>query len=190
MEEQARIAVGDLAEELGVRKQHLFKVIKRLGIRTAARRDASSGNQMVATVGARDVDMLRSEVLRTARQSSMAGDASLEPAIVLSPDEAGMFYVIALEPELDPGRFKAGFTTDADARLRKHRCSAPFATYLGTWGCRRAWERAAIACITVGCTQLHTEVFRADCLEGVVERARAFFAMMPATSDGTDKEPT
>ena len=76
-------------------------------------------------------------------------------------------------------RFKVGFTVELDGRLQKHRCSAPFATYLQTWPCRRTWERAAIDCSTDGCEQLHTEVFRAADLRGVAARAEGFFAVMP-----------
>jgi hypothetical protein len=42
-------------------------------------------------------------------------------------DEASLFYLLQLEPEHDQGRSKVGFTTELEGRLRKHRCSAPFA---------------------------------------------------------------
>ncbi len=76
-------------------------------------------------------------------------------------------------------RVKLGFTTDLDGRLRKHRCSAPFAQCLKTWPCLRRWERAAIDSVTDGLEQLHTEVFRAGSVEHVIVSADRFFAVMP-----------
>ena len=92
----------------------------------------------------------------------------------------GFLDPIPLEPEHDPGRFKLGFTMDLDGRRRKHRCSAPFAQHVATWPCRRVWERAAIDCITNGCQQLHTEVFRATSVDEIRARAKGFLSMMPA----------
>jgi hypothetical protein len=113
--------------------------------------------------------------------------------LVFSPD-VGYFYLIQLEPEYDPFRFKVGFTTDLTGRLRHHRCSAPFAEYLKNWPCRRTWERAAIDCTTVNTEQLHTEVFRCASLEAVLARAEQFFATMPTLgsppSDDDEAAPT
>jgi hypothetical protein len=95
-----------------------------------------------------------------------------------------------LEPDLDPHRFKVGFTTDLDDRIRKHRCSAPFVRIEKAWPCRRAWERAAIDCATEGCEQLHTEVFRAKKVADVVARADRFFALMPSLVPNASAEPT
>jgi len=97
----------------------------------------------------------------------------------LPTDDSGYFYLVELEPAHDPGRFKVGFTAELEGRIRKHRCSAPFARYVKTWPSRRLWERAAIDCTTDGCERLHTEVFRASSLEVVATKADAFFAMMP-----------
>ena len=41
-------------------------------------------------------------------------------------------------------------------------------------------SRAAIGCVTKGCEQLHTEVFRAESLEQVASRVQSFFSMMPS----------
>ena len=43
--DEERIAIIDLADELQVRKQRLFKLVSRLGIRPTQRREASRGNQ-------------------------------------------------------------------------------------------------------------------------------------------------
>lgn len=168
------IAMGELADELGIYKQTVFKIANRLGIQTVKRRDRSRGNQVIAVVTETDANAIRDEVVQ-GRRSRVQDSAD---AVEFAPDE-GWFYLMQLEPDHDPGRFKVGFTTDLDGRLRHHRCSAPFATYLQTWPCKRLWERAAIDCTTAGAEQLHTEVFRAASLKEVMAKGDSFFAVMP-----------
>lgn len=171
--DEERIAIVDLADELQVRKQRIFKLLKRLGIAPTQRRDSERRGQNVAVVTAADAAAIRRELGKLATVDSN-GPA---PQFL---DDVGFFYLIRLEPNHDPGRFKVGFTTELDGRLQKHRCSAPFAEYLKTWPCRRVWERAAIDCATAGCERLHTEVFRAASLEPVAVRADTFFSVMPS----------
>lgn len=181
-----RVAIVDLADDLQVRKQRIFKILPRLGIRPTQRREPGRKNQNVATVSQGEAAAIRAEIERSSTAPS--ADSSVPATIgAFYSDDVGFFYLIQLEPEHDPGRFKLGFTMDLDGRLRKHRCSAPFAQYLETWPCRRAWERAAIDCITSGSQQLHTEVFRAASVDEVRALAKGFFSMMPALKvDGND----
>src|SRR3990172_4580305 len=172
------IAIVDLADDLQVRKQRIFKILPRLGIRPKQRREASRGNQNVATVSPAEAAAIRAEIEVDYADPSDEGSRFGKGAAFVT-DDVGFFYVIQLEPEHDPGRFKVGFTMDLDGRLQKHRCSAPFAGYVRTWPCKRAWERAAIDCATNRCEQLHTEVFRAAYLSQVVDQAEEFFSMMP-----------
>ena len=102
------------------------------------------------------------------------GSASLSD----TPDR-GVFYLIQLEQEHDPGRFKVGFASNMMERLRTHRCSAPFATVVETWPCHTLWERTAIVCVTQNCQQIHTEVFRAADIAQVKELCDRFFELMP-----------
>jgi hypothetical protein len=173
--ESERIAIVDLADDLQVRKQRIFKILPRLGIRASQRREPERGNQNVATVSTSEAAAIRAEIQKVAQP--LATNAM--PGLSYS-DDIGFFYLIQLEPDHDPGRFKLGFTMDLDGRLQKHRCSAPFASYVKTWLCKRTWERAAIDCCTAACEQLHTEIFRAASLVEVAERASAFFSLMPA----------
>jgi hypothetical protein len=173
-----RIAIVDLADDLQVRKQRIFKILRRLGIRPTQRRDPSRGNQNVATVSQTEAATIRSEIEKS---SESAGSSNARPGSFapFAADDVGFFYLIQLEPEHDSKRFKLGFTMDLDGRLQKHRCSAPFAKYVASWPCRRVWEGAAIDCLANGCEQVHTEVFRATSLDRVTASAQAFFAMMP-----------
>jgi len=159
-----RVSVCALADELGVRKQRVFKAIARLGIRTLKSRDESRGNQLVATVSHHESAKLRGAIVRE---------------FPSAPEPVGNFYVIQLEPSLDPLRIKFGFTEDFTERLRKHRCSAPFCVPLKRWPSLPAWERSAIDCASAGLVQLHTEIYRADTLESVIARADSFFSVMP-----------
>jgi hypothetical protein len=138
---QERIAIVDLADDLQVRKQWIFKILKHLSIRPTQRREKSRGNQNVATVSTTEAAAIHAEILKSSSVPA-AGNSPLNgSAAVFYSDDAGYFYVIQLEPAHDPGRFKVGFTMDLDGRLQKHRCSAPFSTYLNTWPCKRVWER-------------------------------------------------
>lgn len=191
---QERIAIVDLADDLQVRKQRIFKLVRRLGILPTQRREPSRGNQNTASVTPNEASTIRAEIVKSSdTPGADSGLAVGGPAVYYS-DDVGFFYLIQLEPEHDPGRFKLGFTTDLEGRLRKHRCAAPFAQYRCSFPARRVWERAAIDCVTNGCEQLHTEVFRAESLEQVANRAQSFFSMMPSLKlesedDRDDQEP-
>ena len=177
---QERIAIVDLADDLEVRKQRIFKILPRLGIRpTQRRREPNRGNQNVATVSPREAAAIRAEIEKSSETSGTGNSPPSGSTAAFSSDDVGFFYMIQLEPDHDPGRFKVGFTLDLDSRLQKHRCAAPFATYLRTWLCKRIWERAAMDSVTNGCERLRTEVFRTESLEQLAGRAEAFFSMMP-----------
>ena len=47
---QERIAIVDLAEDLQVRKQRIFKVVRRLGIRPTQRREPNRWNKSQAAL--------------------------------------------------------------------------------------------------------------------------------------------
>lgn len=172
------IAVAELADELGTYRATVFKIARRLGIQSVKRRDSERGGQQIALVTTAEAAAIR-EAFTAGRRS---GDEALVDAATPDADE-GRFYLIQLEPEHDPGRFKVGFTTDLEGRLRHHRCSAPFARYRKHWPCRRTWERAAIDCMTNGLEQLHTEVFRGPSLDEVLARGERFFSVMPAVGE-------
>ena len=173
---EARVAIVDLARRLRVRKQRIFKLLPGLGVQTEKERSESGRGQVIATVSASDAARIEQRL----QAGSSRGTAPADP---FDPEnEIGVFYIIALEPTHDPGRFKVGFTTDLPQRLRKHRTAAPFSTCSRSWPAKRYWERAAIDAVTQGCEQLHTEVFRAETIEGPIARGEAFFKALPTPS--------
>jgi len=125
MSDVERIAIVDLADDLQVRKQRIFKILPRLGIRPTQRRDPSRGNQKVATLSQAEAAAVRSEIDKPPGPAGRS-DAGPGSFTAFAADDVGFFYLIQLEPEYEAGRFKLGFTTDLDGRLPKHRCSAPF----------------------------------------------------------------
>ena len=168
------VAVVDLADELRIRKQWIFKIIKRLGIITNKRRgELVRGNQKVATISNADAMRIREYINQS--KSSVQDVVNSHQNV----DGMGVFYLIQLEPDFDQGRFKVGFATDLEERLRKHRCSSPLLRCIKSWPCRSTWERAAIDCVSNECERIHTEVFRSSSIEEVVARADKFFGMMP-----------
>lgn len=171
------ISVIDVARHFGKRKSTVFKVLKRLGIEPKKLRNSSSGNQLVAYITQDELRAVRGELVLMAETGQSEGSTEIGD---LGSVEDGVFYIVQLEPDLDPGRFKAGFAAGMSDRLRQLRCSAPFASVVRTWPCRRLWERTAIECVSAGCERLHTEVYRTIALEEVVDRGERFFGVMPA----------
>jgi len=171
------VSVTDLAVQLGKRKQTLFKVIRRLRIEPIKRRSAGRRGQLVSYVTAQESRLIATELRSLAPRSRSRGTLTTPPEHL--PDEQGVFYLLQLEPEHDPGRIKVGFAVSLPERLRTLRCSAPFTKVVQTWPCKVLWERTAIESVTDSCKQLHTEVFRTASIESVVQRCDQFFGLMP-----------
>ena len=173
------ISVLDVAAQHGKRKQTVFKILKRLGIETTKQRSSAGRNQLVAYITKEEFKLVRGELL-----SILTGDESDDEDLngIESAVDQGVFYLIQLEPEFDPGRFKLGFTTSLPERLRHLRCSAPFAKLIRSWPCQVMWEKTAIDSVSAGCERLHTEVFRAVSLDEVAVKCDRFFAVMPSLS--------
>lgn len=94
-------------------------------------------------------------------------------------DRYGYFYVIQLIPEALPNRVKIGFADNVEKRLAEHRTAAPTAKLLKAWPCKRSWDYAAMDSITRdGCKLVLNEVYEGD-IQGFIERAEQFFAVMP-----------
>ncbi len=180
---ESSISVIDLAAQHGMRKQTVFKVLARLGIETVKRPGNSKTNrgQVIAYISSDDAQRFAEEIRLTAVANRSVAD---ENGLVTAIAEQGVFYLLQLEPDHDPGRFKVGFATSLPERLRTLKCSAPFLKVLATWPCRNLWEKTAIDCVTQGCERLHTEVFRTESTDDVWQRCERFFQMMPKDKDG------
>ncbi len=167
-----QISVIDAAARLGMSKQTLFKLIGRLGIGTYKAKSSANKGQAIAYISNEDFDLLAAQTVRGKARDAGQPDSK--------QGERGVFYLIELEPGHDPGRYKVGFASNMDERLRQHHCSAPFASIVATWPCQALWEKTAIDCVTQGCVKLHTEVFRTSDIAAVRTRCNQFFSLMPS----------
>lgn len=180
------ISVIDVARQHGKRKQTVFKVLRRLGIRPTKWRSSSNKNQMIACITQEEFRRVSVEMQASCGRDDFEPSGDHEADDFISA-EVGVFYLIRLEPEFDPGRFKVGFATSMSERLRHLRCSAPFAAVVRIWPCHRLWEKTAIEAVAAGCERLHTEVFRTSSLDEIIRRCERFFAVMPPVE--TNRKP-
>lgn len=170
------ISLIEIADAHGKRRQSVHKLVNRLGMKTTKRKNSQAHGQAVSYIAATDYEELKRHFNgQVGRNDETVSDIS------------SVFYIIQLEPDLDQGRIKVGFTTDIGERMRSHRTSAPFSTIVRTWPCKLLWEKTAIECITRDCEQLHTEIFRTDNIDAVVDRANRFFGLMPPTANSSDQ---
>ena len=168
--ENETISVTQISTEFGRRKQYIFKVLDRLGIERKLERSAAAKGQKVAYISIEDQERLKDYL-------SVSDSVASKP--IVDTVTGGIFYLIQLEPEVDPGRFKLGFATNIEERLRSHKTAAPFSTVIKVWPCKLLWEKTAIDCISQGCERLYTEVFRSGSIEEIRSKGDQFFALMP-----------
>lgn len=176
------ISVIDLANQYGKRKQTIFKFLKRLDIEPKKLTGGSDNRgQVISYITTEESQLVINELIsRKATTGHEEETSGSLPDVLLA--EQGVFYLLLLEPDHDPGRFKVGFTTSFSERLRQLRCSAPLTQLVAMWPCKRLWEKTAIECVANGCERLHTEVFRTTSLESVREKCDQFFSLMPILS--------
>lgn len=167
------ISVKDVAKTLGKRKQHIFKILGRLGIDSLKQKSSDARGQKVAYITTDEYERIK---------EYLAGSEDDSNDLPIQMDVGGVFYLIQLEPEHDPGRFKVGFATNIEERVRAHKTAAPFSKVLKMWPCKLLWEKTAIECVSQGCERIHTEVFRTDSIDGVLARCEEFFKLMPRLS--------
>lgn len=154
-------------------RSNVRKYVLKQGIHPVTMRTASSRGQRTLALTAEDAEELRKRRLT----QGYGPGGILVPAL---PDDSGLFYVLALVPELSKERIKVGFALSLGSRLESHRTVAPTAAIVSTWPCRRSWESAAIASITrEGCTLLGGEVYDCHDLSALIVRGESFFAQLP-----------
>lgn len=164
------ISVAEAAKILGRDRRSLFKVLKRLNIEKRLIKSEEARGQAAAYISIEEFETLQNHLEEAVPTLGNQGDDS---------KAGGYFYIIQLEPELDPLRLKLGFATSVEDRVRKHKTAAPFSTVLGYWPCKLLWEKTVIDCLTVGSEKVHTEVFRVEDVDDTIRKAEAFFGMMP-----------
>jgi len=169
---ETMVSVIDIANKWNKRKQSIFKIIKKLKIETIKENSSIGRGQAIAYVTSDDEE-------RIDEYLSKANVEISDDCPQTNFDLKGVFYLIQLEPVHDPGRFKVGFATSIEERIRKHKCSAPLLKLIKTWPSKLLWEKTAIDCITNDCEKIHTEVFRTESFSCVIEKCDSFFELMP-----------
>ena len=172
------ISVIDIAKQLGKSKQTIFKVLRRLGITPTKIRNSSNRGQLISYVTNDESHYIREDLQSVTRSVDDEETQKATNSDALQ-NELGLFYLLSLEPNHDPGRFKVGFTLSIPERLRALRCSAPFTEIVDTWPCKRLWEKTAIECVTTNSERLHTEIFRTQSIDSVIRKCNHFFDLMP-----------
>jgi len=171
MPDETFVSIKELAKRLGMDKSHARRYVLKLGFKPQKRRTPDSANQLTLTVTAPEAEAIVQQRL----------DQGFLPSDKAVPYDVRFFYVIQLVPELAPLRVKLGFANDMSDRLAQHRTSAPTATIVKTWPCRRTWEVTAMDALTAGGARLIlNEVFEVDDLQDLVQRGDSFFASLPA----------
>lgn len=93
--------------------------------------------------------------------------------------DGGLFYIILLVPELSEERIKAGFSASMNTRLQAHKTTCPGLSVLKTWGCKREWESAALACVESHSERrVGTEVFDCPDMQGLINKLDLFFSLL------------
>ena len=179
MSTEPLICLSDIARIHGRHKAQVHKTVKRLGLEAVKRVGPSTRGHKAFHITVQDYEIHRDRFDAVATGTDAAG---------LIENQEAVFYLILTEPELDPCRFKLGFSTDVAERLRHHKVSAPFTKLVRTWPCKALWEKTAIDCIADGCERLSPEVFRANDIQDIIDRADRFFALMPTLSHGMDAD--
>ena len=172
MARETLISIVDIARIHGKHRASIHRIVRDLGLNVENVVGERTRGQKASHIAVRDYETYRSRFdgQRRTAKPARASDSHTAHAV---------FYLILTEPELDPGRFKIGFSADLEERLRHHRTAAPFCELVRQWPCKALWEKTAIECVADGCQQLGPEVFRADSIEDVIHRADRFFDLMP-----------
>lgn len=139
------ISVKDFAEQNGLIRQTVFKVFKRLKIEPTKSRGGNQNRGQTISYITQDDARRILEALSSSRstQNGLEGEESEFTEAALY--DVGVFYLLSLEPEHDSSRFKVGFASNLNERLRQHRCSAPYIQVVKTWPCRRLWKKPPLS---------------------------------------------
>lgn len=162
------ISIIDIAKTYGKRPQSIHKIVRRLGISTEKVKSKGSRGQAISYVSEQDYERIWEYFTESGNGDELS-----------DINASGVFYLIQLEHEHDPGRYKLGFASSIEERLRSDKTSAPFAKVVATWPCKLLWEKTAIESVTTASEKLYTEVFRTKDIQEVRRKCDEFFALMP-----------
>ena len=165
--EENYVSLQELSSRLGLDKSNMRKYAIRKGF--VFKKIRGRGQQLENVLSSTDAELL----MDARRIDGFVGGGVVDNGL-------GWFYIVQIVPDLAGDRIKLGFSTNLESRLASYRTISPSASVLGKWRCKPMWERAATESIVrVGCVCIASEVYSCDDLTQLVERADAFFALMP-----------
>jgi len=166
------VLLSQIAKDLSIDRSNVRRMILESGFTFHRVKSHASGGQQCLALTASDADAFR--FMRT--QTFI--DAS-EQSRIYNRDQS-FFYIVQPVPELCEARVKLGITNSLKQRLTVYTCVCPHARIVKSWPCQIVWEAAAIASITrMECNRLGDELFECADMGTLIERADAFFALMP-----------
>ncbi len=163
------VTLGELAPRLHMDKSNARRYVLRCGFTFQKFRTLGSGGQVENALTIEDAEAV------IERRSS---DGFLDNRL-MSGNGNGYFYIARLLPELDPTRFKLGYTINLEGRLAAHRTVAPSTELVKAWPCKSTWEFAALDCLGQEGANIANEVYTFKDLGALLSRAEQFFALMP-----------
>ena len=164
------VSLKELAIRLGMDRSHARRFLKKIGIPTHKRRMPDSNNQACLTVTEEQAERI-TEIRKNEGYLGTYKSVQME---------SGVFYVIAIVPELDSRRIKLGFSMDVNSRIVQHRTSAPTAILIKSWACKRVWEKTVIDSLTgKNCRLILNEVFECADVDDLVKRGDKLFSLLP-----------
>jgi hypothetical protein len=97
------ISVVDFAREHGARKQTIFEIVKLLGMEPGKRSSSANRGQVTSYLNVEDGRRI-AEYLKSKSMPNDDGESD-----TLGDEQSRcVFYLLLLEPDHDPGRFKVG----------------------------------------------------------------------------------
>lgn len=170
-----KVSIKQVADELGINKDYALRLVRNRGEQLGIA--PQYGKRNTVYLSRADANTLIADYKpRRSLSASLNDSASIEGF--------GYFYIFQLHPKDLPNRMKFGYTDNRDVRKSDHQTIAPTLKLVASWPCKKIWEFAAIASITRNsCEHVGGEVYDGE-VQVFVQRAEAFFAVMPQPSVG------
>lgn len=144
------VTIKNLASELSMDRSHALKLVKAMNLVITQVRNPESGMQAMSAISRRDADM----VIETRK----ANGFSLTANQVIA-NQSNFLYVVAVDPEMRPGRVKVGKSMSVDNRIDSYRTICPQLEVIRTWSAPESCEGYLIALADAIGTRRGIELF-------------------------------